>query len=101
MNFVNQVQAVANSLPNENSIIVIDRVSPNGKVKKLIVDPKTIHVALVLLKDINPHFNAIEINRNLIKQVSEGGETSLIDDLENLYDTCNLKSFVFIFLNFS
>ena len=87
INFLNEVQTVADSLPNTNEIIVLDKISPNGKQKKLIVDSRTLHIALMILKDINPHYAQIQIRNNLIRKIAQEGEASLIDDLENLYDT--------------
>ena len=89
LNFINPIQTIANSLPIDNPIIVVDRVSPNGKQKSFVIEQRTVHIALMFLKDENPFYRDISMNRELLRQLAARGEAEMIGDVENMYDSCN------------
>ena len=77
MNFINPVQTVANSLPNKNPVIVLDKISPNGKEKVLIVHQKIIHTTLSILKQLNQFYANISINSEMTESIAAQGECEL------------------------
>lgn len=83
---------MAQSLPTREAIVVIDKISPNGKEKILIVQQRTIHLALMILQELNHYYSGIEINREMIREVASQGEIELEKEIENLYDTSNCNS---------
>ena len=80
---------MVDSLPNTCPIVVFDRISPNGKQKTLVVEQRLVHMALLLLKEINPFYANIEIDENILMENADREEIELVDNIENLYDSCN------------
>ena len=97
MNFINQNQSIIMKLPNNYHIIIVDKISPNGKLKTLMVEQKKVHGALLFLKGSNQFFKDIEINEQLFLQRPISDETELMKNIENLFDTCNYLQ-IYLFL---
>ena len=102
LNFVNPMQTVAHSLPNPSPVIVIDIISPNGKTKNLLVEQRLVHIALMILKDRNPFYAEIEIDREVLRQPASREDVELLGEVEHLYDSGSFpRKHFFLFKTYS
>ena len=99
MNFINELQSVTKILPDPSPIIVFDKISPSEKEKTIIVEQKRVHEALVSLKQNNEFYKDIDLNQELQLDEASKDDIEFLQNLENLYNTCNY-SFNKILFNF-